>query len=268
VQKNLRCAGSRRSSFVRGRAAALARVAAVFLFVFATPSARAFEPGCSAASAIEPGAKLGALDSGADRTLEVLAIGSSSTEGIGASSPANAFPARLQSDLAKEDGIAADVRNAGVGGELAVGTLQRLKGVLKSGWAELVIWQVGTNDAIVGVDEKLFRATVEAGIAATRAAHVPLMLIDPQVTLKAPDEARYERFVKIVDDVGAFDRVPVLSRFAMMRRRGAEEVRALLARDGLHMNDRGYACLAHAIAEAIEKAGVSAFAPLASKGPG
>ena len=31
---------------------------------------------------------------GADRTLEILAIGSSSTEGIGASSPSNAYPAR------------------------------------------------------------------------------------------------------------------------------------------------------------------------------
>jgi len=252
-----------RSSFFRGR---LARFAGAFLLVSAAAPASADEALCSA-SAVEPGAKLVALDSGADRTLDVLAIGSSSTEGIGASSPANSYPARLKSDLSKEDGIAADVRNAGVGGELAVKTLKRLEAALKTHWAELVIWQVGTNDAIVGVDEKLFRATVEAGIAAARAAHVPLMLIDPQAMLKAPDEARYERFVKIVDDVGARDRVPVLSRFAMMRGWGTKEAQALLSRDGLHMNDRGYACLARAIAEAIETAGVSSSA-VAVRGPG
>ena len=193
------------------------------MFIFAAASAHADESACPAASALEPGAMLASLDSGADRTLEVLAIGSSSTEGIGASSPANAYPARLEDELSRASGIAADVRNAGVGGELAVKTLQRLKAALKTGWAELVIWQVGTNDALVGVDEALFRATVESGVEAARAAHVPLMLIDPQFMLKAPDEARYERFVKIVDDIGAQDHVPVLSRYAMMKRRGDEK---------------------------------------------
>ena len=191
---------------------------------------------------------------GAGKPLDILAIGSSSTEGIGASTPANAYPARLEDELTHRDRIAADVKNAGVGGELAAKTLQRLKNALKSGWARLVIWQVGTNDAMVGVDEALFRATVETGVAAARAAGVPLVLIDPQVTAKSPDEARYDRFVEIVDEIGARDHVPVLSRYAMMNRRGAKGARALLSGDGLHMNDLGYRCLAHALAEAIEGA--------------
>jgi lysophospholipase L1-like esterase len=132
--------------------------------------------------------------------------------------------------------------------------LPRLLGALKSGWARLVIWQVGTNDAIMGVDEAAFRATVEKGVAAARAAGVPLLLMDPQFTTKNPNEARYERFVAIVDEIGARERVPVFSRFAMMKRRGAKNALAFLSGDGLHMNDRGYQCLAHAIAEAIEGA--------------
>ncbi len=231
--------------------------------------ARADQAACPAGSAFEPGAKLAALRGGADSTLEVLAIGSSSTEGIGASSPANAYPARLENELSHADGIAADVRNAGVAGELAAKTVQRLEAVLKTGWAELVIWQVGTNDALAGVDETLFRATLESGVEAARAAHVPLMLIDPQFMLRAPDEARYERFVKIVDNVGARDHVPVLSRYAMMKRRGTKDAQALLSGDGLHMNDLGYRCLAHAIAEAIEKAaGAVPLVPLVGAGPG
>jgi lysophospholipase L1-like esterase len=189
--------------------------------------------------------------------LDILAIGSSSTEGIGATSPANAYPAQLEEELEKRTGVDFDVKNAGVGGELAAKTLERLKSALKSGWARLVIWQVGTNDAIVGVDEALFRATVKAGIAAARAAGIPLMLVDPQFTLKSPDPVRYERFVKMVDDIGTADRVPVLSRYAMMKRWGAKSAAAiglLLSRDGLHMSDLGYRCLAHALAEAIEGA--------------
>ncbi len=188
---------------------------------------------------------------------DILAIGSSSTEGIGASSPANAYPARLEQELEKHTGVDFDVKNAGIGGELAAKTLERLKSALKSGWARLVIWQVGTNDAIVGVDETLFRATVNAGVAAARAAGVPLVLVGPQFTLKSPDPVRYERFVKMVDDIGAADRVPVLSRYAMMKSwsaKGAKALALLLSGDGLHMSDLGYRCLAHALAEAIEGA--------------
>jgi acyl-CoA thioesterase I len=194
---------------------------------------------------------------GAGVPLDILAIGSSSTEGIGATSPANAYPARLEEELEKQTGVDFDVKNAGVGGELAAKTLERLKNALKSGWARLVIWQVGTNDAIVGVDEALFRATLKAGVAAARAAGIPLVLVDPQFTLKSPDAARYERFVQMVDDIGASDHVPVLSRYAMMKRfavKSTAAIGSLLSRDGLHMNDLGYRCLAHALAEAIEGA--------------
>jgi acyl-CoA thioesterase I len=189
--------------------------------------------------------------------LDILAIGSSSTEGVGATSPANAYPAKLEEELEKRTGVDFDVKNAGVGGELAAKTLERLKSTLKSGWARLVIWQVGTNDAIVGVDETVFRATVKAGVAAARAAGIPLVLVDPQFTLKNPDPERYERFVKMVDDIGTSDRVPVLSRYTMMKRfasKSASTIQLLLSRDGLHMNDLGYRCLAHALAEALEGA--------------
>ena len=168
---------------------------------------------------------------------------------------ANSYPARLEAELESETGVDFDVKNAGIGGELAAKTLERLRRALKSGWARLVIWQVGTNDALVGVDEALFRATVQAGIAAARAAGIPMMLIGPQFTLKSPDPARYERFVKMIDDIGAADHVPVLSRYTLMkswRAQGAKAVGLLLSRDGLHMSDLGYRCLAHALAEAIE----------------
>jgi lysophospholipase L1-like esterase len=253
VQKDIRAARRRRFSFRRA-AAPVARLAAAGAFAFTVSPAFADGAGCPGATSTYDanGAKIAILDNNPDRKLDVLAIGSSSTEGIGASSPANAYPARLEAELSGSDGIAADVKNAGVGGELAAKTLQRLENALKSRWAELVIWQVGTNDAISGVDEALFRATVESGVAAARAAGVPLLLIDPQFMPKYSNETRYERFVKIVDEVGARDHVPVLSRFAMMKERAAKGALALLSRDGLHMNDLGYKCVAHAIAEAIE----------------
>ncbi len=64
--------------------------------------------------------------------LDILAIGSSSTEGIGASGPTQTYPARLQDELGHELGIPASVRNAGIGGEVAARTLPRLLAALAS----------------------------------------------------------------------------------------------------------------------------------------
>jgi lysophospholipase L1-like esterase len=248
-----------------GRASNIfACLAGASLLLFALSSASAEDATCpSDKTEFEAnGAALAFPKGGAGRPLDILAIGSSSTEGIGASSPANAYPARLEDELSKQ-GVHVEVKNAGIGGELAAKTLLRLKSALTSGWAQLVIWQVGTNDAIVGVNEALFRATVESGVAAARAAGVPLVLIDPQFTATSQDAARYERYVAIVDGVGAEARVPVLSRYAMMKRwaaKSADAVGALLSRDGLHMNDLGYRCLAHSLAAAIDGASVAAAA--------
>jgi acyl-CoA thioesterase-1 len=241
-----------RSGSVRGLAG-VALAAGVGVLAFAVGPAEADQCPSVKSAFNAKAASLIHLDSGPDRVLDILAIGSSSTEGVGASAPSRTYPAQLAEDLTREDGIAAQVKNAGIGGELAAKTLQRLTTALKSSKPELVIWQVGTNDAIVGVDEALFRATVESGIAAVRAAGVPLVLVGPQFSLKIPDTARYQRFVAMVDEIGERLRVPVLSRYAMMKQAGAETL-ALLSRDGLHMSDLGYRCLARALAEEIEDA--------------
>jgi acyl-CoA thioesterase I len=238
---------------------AFALLAAAVCVLFALTAVHAEEGSCpnEIAAFERNGAPLGFPKVRIGLPNDILAIGSSSTQGIGASSPANTYPARLEAELEKQTGADFDVKNAGIGGELAAKTLERLKSALKSGWARMVIWQVGTNDAIVGVDEKLFRATVQSGIAAAQAAGVPMMLIGPQFTLKTPDPVRYERFVKLVDDIGAADHVPVLSRYALMKSWSIKSAKALslfLSGDGLHMSDLGYRCLAHALAEALEGA--------------
>ena len=239
---------------VPARAGGLIRLAAAGLFVCAASAAHADESACpSVEAALEANGGTFVIPKGGSE-LDILAIGSSSTEGVGASTPDHAYPAMLENELEHDDGIAADVRNAGIGGELAAKTLPRLLAALKSRWARLVIWQVGTNDAIVGVDEQSFRSTVEQGVDAARAAGIPLMLMDPQYTRKIPDEARYQRFVAMIHDIGARRHVPVLSRYSMMKGWGAKTRTSLLANDGLHMNDLGYRCVAHALAEAIEDA--------------
>lgn len=185
----------------------------------------------------------------------MLAIGSSSTEGKGASSQLAAYPPQLEQDLRalwKHADVA--VEKAGVSGETADETVLRLEAKIASGKPDLVIWQVGTNDAIGGGGEETFRALLRRGIAAARHARVDIILLDQQFYPAIKDAGRYERFVAIIRETGQEQQVPVFSRYALMKawaEHAPSTFRAMLSSDSFHMNDRGYDCLARALGQSI-----------------
>lgn len=187
-----------------------------------------------------------------DRALDILAIGSSSTQGAGASSRDKTYPARLRSLLARTwPQVDVEIVNAGIGGETAPETLLRLKKALAERRYDLVIWQVGTNDAVRGGDVGSFKAMVAEGIEAVRGSGTGLVILDQQFypTIRHPQ--RYRSFVEAVAEVARARSVPVLSRFAAMsgwHARDPDGFRDTLAADGFHMSDAGYDCLARGIA--------------------
>ena len=217
--------------------------------------ARAAAPNACPATAptafAENGAETPLAERSDGRPLRILAIGSSSTLGVGASSPDAAYPAQLEARLSSDWGVSANVVNAGVGGETSDTTLKRLLAALAGDPPDLVVWQVGTNDAVGGVDAEAFRANLTAGVAAAQARRVPIVLVDPQFYFGIKNLARFQQYVTIIAEVGAAKRVPVFSRFAMMKAWAAKSsatLRAALAPDGFHMDDEGYACFARALA--------------------
>jgi len=187
--------------------------------------------------------------------IRILAIGSSSTEGIGASSAGRAYPARLEAALrTRWPREPLSVVNAGVSGEKVAATVDRLEHQLATQRYDLVIWQLGTNDAVGGDDPEAFRPLVERGVAAARTAGVDLVMLDPQYFPGISDPARYERFVEVIRRVGEASHVPVFRRYAMMKRwnaQGEADLLAALSPDHFHMNDQGYACLAEGLTTEI-----------------
>jgi lysophospholipase L1-like esterase len=186
--------------------------------------------------------------------VRILAIGSSSTQGIGASSPAFTYPAQLQGDLVQAWNGAITVENAGKGGETIFETVGRLEAALKANAPDLVIWQVGTNDAVKGVDEAAFTDILRQGIDAVQANGVEMILVDQQFYPAIKDLSRYERFVTLVGMTAASEQVPVFSRYKLMRAWGehsADVLGSMLSRDGFHMGDRGYDCMAQLMASGL-----------------
>jgi lysophospholipase L1-like esterase len=132
--------------------------------------------------------------------------------------------------------------------------VKRLETALSAGGFDLVIWQVGTNDAVDDVDPDGFRAVLKEGLRAARGAHTPLILVDPQYFPAAIHPNIYASFVQIVDALGKERGVPVFSRYALMKAwndQASELLAAMLSKDSFHMSDRGYACWANLLADDI-----------------
>lgn len=187
--------------------------------------------------------------------LRIVAFGSSSTEGVGASTPANAYPARLQADLrTRLGGLDVTVINRGIGGEHVDDMLVRLERDVIAAEPQLVIWQTGSNDPLRGVPIEHFHAATIGAVRRLREAGIDVVLMEPQwcPTLEAtPGSARFRDAVRAI---GAELDVPVIRRADLMHgwvRDGKLTRRQLFAPDGLHMADGGYDLLAKAAAESI-----------------
>jgi acyl-CoA thioesterase I len=187
--------------------------------------------------------------------LVILAIGSSSTEGVGASTPIATYPARLEHELKQfVPGLDVRVVVSGVGGETADQTLARLVSQIAALQPHLVIWQVGTNDALSEGGEDRFRSLVERGVEAVVNAGADLVLLNQQFFPGITKKERYERFVDIVREAGLRQHASVFGRYELMKEWADASnagFRAMLADDAFHMSDQGYACLARILSDEI-----------------
>ena len=191
------------------------------------------------------------------RPAVVVAFGSSSTQGAYASSPDRSYPAQLEAAL-RRAGLAVRVLNRGRGGEDAPEMHARLDRDVVAARPVLVIWQLGVNGAMRGQSLTRFRALLEEGVARIQAAGADVVLMDSQ---RGPWVAAHavlrDAFDAALSEVARERAAPLFSRRRMMDAwvaSGTAEA-AMIAPDGLHHNDRGYACLAQAVAEGI-RAGI------------
>ena len=81
--------------------------------------------------------------------LVIVAIGSSSTNGAGASSPAASYPSRLAVELKQRfPGHDITVLNRGINGEETDNMMARFSTDVVAAHPQLVLWQVGTNSVL------------------------------------------------------------------------------------------------------------------------
>src|SRR6185437_11459370 len=107
-------------------------------------------------------------------TLRILAMGAAPGR-VGAHGGGYTALIELMLEHALK-GVDVVMINRGVSGELAVGAASRMKNEVALDEPDLVLWQVGTNDALAGVPADEFTATVRQQIAWLKAHKIDVVL--------------------------------------------------------------------------------------------
>lgn len=201
------------------------------------------------------------------RPIRVLAIGSSSTVGVGATSPLASYPVRLENDLeGLLKGFEVEVVARGVSGEVAEGASERMKLEIAEQRPDLVVWQVGTNDAMARVGVETFAAELHETLRWLATNKIDVVLIDPQYVERLSQDASYTGIVETIAKVAAEERVLLVNRFDAMADLARQKGNGTyLARDQFHLNDLGYRCMAEYAARAIVAGILNADAEQAPK---
>ncbi len=177
--------------------------------------------------------------------MRVVAFGDSLVAGYGLAAE-DAFPARLEAELQRR-GHPVQVANAGVSGDTSAGGRARLPWVL-GGAPEILILELGANDALRGLDPAHTEANLDAILAECRSHGVRVLLAG----MKAPRNlgAEYvDRFDGMLARLAERHRVPLYPFFLA----GVAGDRALNQADGLHPTAAGVAVIVARIAPWVEE---------------
>ena len=109
----------------------------------------------------------------AGRTIRVVALGDSLTAGYGLPQKDGFIP-RLQAALA-EQGVTAEIVNAGVSGDTAADGLARLDWSVGQD-ANAVIVELGANDMLRGIKPETTRAALDTILQRLTDRHIPVLL--------------------------------------------------------------------------------------------
>jgi acyl-CoA thioesterase-1 len=187
--------------------------------------------------------------------LTIVALGSSTTAGSGASADDKSYPAVLQSELQRRlPDTMIKVVNKGVGGQSAYDMLLRMQEDVIAEQPSIVIWQTVVNDAIRNIGEDKLAKILRKGIAKVRSAGIDMILMDLQWLPREDRYPRYDDYRAVLRKTADEQAVSVFPRYAMMKNWARSKqftAEELVGMDGLHMVDASYRCLAVRIADGI-----------------
>ncbi len=165
----------------------------------------------------------------------IIAFGDSLTAGLGVAAE-ETYPARLGERL-KREGYDYRVINAGVSGDTTAGGLRRVDWALRLK-PEVVIIELGVNDALRGQKLEGVRANLDRIVARFQAAGTRVLLAGMRLPPNYGD--RYaEDFRRLYGEVARARHAPLMAFFLD----GVGAIPRLNQADGIHPTAEGYAII-------------------------
>jgi acyl-CoA thioesterase-1 len=177
-------------------------------------------------------------------TVEIVALGDSLTAGYGLD-PGGAFPEQLQAALVAH-GHDVTVANAGVSGDTATDGLARLEWSVPAE-ADIVIVELGANDALRGIDPAVTRQALDEIIAKLQARDQTVLLAGMLAPRNLGDSYA-AAFDAIYPELATQHGVALYPFFL----EGVATDRSLNQSDGMHPTAEGVAKIVDAIVPTVE----------------
>jgi acyl-CoA thioesterase I len=190
--------------------------------------------------------------------MKIVAIGSSSTEGIVRNARNKVYPAALETALSRLwPEASVQVFNKGRGGETMAQTIMRFESDVIALKPSLVIWQLGVNDVLRYDGLEGRHEEIQSGLKVLTDKGIPVVLLDLQyapMVIKDPDALPMQALIDKAARTGPKGRVFHFQRFAAMKQladRHRVSMTEMTERDDLHMTDAMHSCVGQLLAEMI-----------------
>jgi lysophospholipase L1-like esterase len=182
------------------------------------------------------------------KALRILAIGASAVR-RGKGSYVHEIEKLLEQ---ANKGLDVVVVNRGVSGELAADAAVRIKSEVALADPNLLLWQVGTNDALAYVPLNRLEATVTDTVRWLKSHKVDVVLVGLQFVQPMAQDEHYKAVRDLLRKIAAQENVVIIRRYeAMEFIAQAERANTAALPDELQQMEGGYECLAQYVARAI-----------------
>ena len=180
----------------------------------------------------------------------MLALGPSGTGGVGSGSASATYPSRLEEELEKRfSGIDVVVEHRSSPGDIMADAGDRFTALVTQIEPNLVVWQVGTNDALAKADVDAFTGALAEILKWLTLHDIDVVLLEPPYNSALVSDEHYTALRAAIRNNARQNGVPVVLRFEALQYL-AQQPEA--ARSQFGLSELGYRCMAEHVAITID----------------
>ncbi len=185
------------------------------------------------------------------RSIKILAIGASSKGGK--ASADNGYQVVIEEVLEKTiPGTDVQIIDRGVSGELARDAAERIKNEVALKKPDLVLWQLGTHDALMHVPVDEFKATVRETLDWLKVHDVDVVIVGLHYLRNLVRDTHYQAIRQALNLAADEFKVLRIGRYeAMQVIEQARQVGKGPSPNAFTLTETGYACLSEYVVRAV-----------------